>query len=320
MSNLDPYTSRRPSITFLSYNEKPSFSLGCAHELFTNNVANAANWYDTDVQLWTSCVGNNDGEKQRLFERDSVLISDAILPLCVDEQPLLDLITDLYHSGKRLIAFGTGIELLAKTGLLDGKTVATDPRYIDEQSEQYPTVNFNAEMLFSGEDNIYCAPSSVAALKLGIHLISLDFDQVTATKVAKILSVPSIQLKNPPKLTKSSNAKGIKRLLLAMEWAEKNLSKIDSLDQLANKAFMSRRSFDRQFRASFNQSPKEWLTAKRLSLAISYLEGGDLCIEEIAGFSGFGSAVNFRNNFRNNMGISPTEYRSTFSSQMVKSA
>lgn len=318
MSQIEIYHSKRPSITFLSYNEKPSFSLGCAHELFTNNIANIANWYDSDIQLWTACINENSTNKTRLLERDSVLISDAILPLCVEEQPLLDLIIDLYQSGKRLIAFGTGIDLLAKTGLLDGKTVATDPRYITDQQSRHQAVNFNSEMLFSGEDNIYCAPSSVAALKLGIHLISLDFDQVTATKVAKILSIPAMQLKNPPKLAKSCNAKSIKRLLLAMEWAENNLSKIDSLDQLANRAFMSRRSFDRQFRASFNQSPKEWLTAKRLTLAIRYLEGGELCIEEIAGASGFGSAVNFRNNFRNNMGISPTEYRSTFSTHLIE--
>ena len=83
-----------------------------------------------------------------------------------------------------------------------------------------------------------------------------------------------------------------------------------SFDQLAYRACMSRRSFDRQFRAVFDQSPKEWLTQKRLNLAIRYLEDSKLCIEEIADASGFGSAVNFRNNFRASLGISPTEYRS----------
>ena len=94
-----------------------------------------------------------------------------------------------------------------------------------------------------------------------------------------------------------------------MTWAEQNLDQIENLDQLAARTFMSRRNFDRQFRAVFQQSPKEWLTEKRISLAINYLKIGEMCIEDIAGAAGFSSAVNFRNNFKSYIGISPSEYR-----------
>ncbi|PAJ75927.1 hypothetical protein CJF42_02585 [Pseudoalteromonas sp. NBT06-2] len=99
------------------------------------------------------------------------------------------------------------------------------------------------------------------------------------------------------------------RLRKVLAWAEANLSSIKTIDQLAEKACLSRRSFDRQFRESVGKTPKDWLTEKRLQLAKSYLENSDLALDEIACVSGFGSYPNLRNSFSKSVGQSPNLYR-----------
>jgi AraC family transcriptional activator FtrA len=75
---------------------------------------------------------------------------------------------------------------------------------------------------------------------------------------------------------------------------------------------MSRRSFDRHFRAALGMSPKAWLTRQRLQLAQKYLESGAIHMDRIAAQTGFGNALNMRNSFRQLLGISPSQYRSQF--------
>lgn len=99
------------------------------------------------------------------------------------------------------------------------------------------------------------------------------------------------------------------RISLAVEWAKSNLSKIHTIDQMAEHAYLSRRSFDRQFRAFMGLSAKDWLTQHRLKLAKQYLSQSKLSISQIANLTGFGNSNNFRNNFVKLMGLSPSSFR-----------
>ena len=99
------------------------------------------------------------------------------------------------------------------------------------------------------------------------------------------------------------------RISLAVEWAKSNLNKIHSIDQMAEHAYLSRRSFDRQFRAYMGLSAKDWLTQCRLNLAMQYLSENKLSIGKIALLTGFGNSNNFRNNFVKLKGLSPSSFR-----------
>ncbi|SFC48826.1 helix-turn-helix domain-containing protein [Pseudoalteromonas denitrificans] len=166
--------------------------------------------------------------------------------------------------------------------------------------------------LFSAKKQILLLNSGLSVLEWAIEYVAEKKGLHIAQDMAERLSlcpnkVSLILKKNTSDLSKCSM-----RLKKVLVWAEANLTDIHSIDMLADRAFMSRRNFDRQFRAVYQQSPKEWLTQKRLSLAKTYLEDTELCIEEIAGVAGFANAINFRNNFRSCIGISPSTYRSNF--------
>ena len=97
-----------------------------------------------------------------------------------------------------------------------------------------------------------------------------------------------------------------------MDWVRNNLDKPISIQNMADHACLSRRSFDRKFRLIINMSPKNWLTRQRLYLAREYLESSQLSIEIIAEKAGFGTAMNMRHHFSKVLGISPQRYRSQF--------
>lgn len=119
--------------------------------------------------------------------------------------------------------------------------------------------------------------------------------------------------------TSSANANGLNsplakereqaRISLAVEWAKSNLNQIHTIDQMAEHAYLSRRSFDRQFRAFMGLSAKDWLTQRRLHLAKEYLSQSKLSIGQIANLTGFGNSNNFRNNFVKLVGLSPSSFR-----------
>ena len=75
---------------------------------------------------------------------------------------------------------------------------------------------------------------------------------------------------------------------------------------------MSRRAFDRKFRAAVGDSPMRWLLHQRVLHAQRLLEGTDLSVDAIARHVGLGAGVSLRPHFRRQVGTSPQAYRQAF--------
>jgi transcriptional regulator GlxA family with amidase domain len=88
-----------------------------------------------------------------------------------------------------------------------------------------------------------------------------------------------------------------------------HLDQCTSVDDLAQRAYMSRRQFTRQFRAEVGASPWQWLIGQRLTQALRMLEETDEQIEAISRRCGFPTALAFRTTFKQSVGTSPSVYR-----------
>ena len=67
-----------------------------------------------------------------------------------------------------------------------------------------------------------------------------------------------------------------------MSWVVAHLDADHSLDSLARRAFMSRRSFVRHFRRVTGSSPYDWVLAQRIARTQELLGQGSLTVEGIA--------------------------------------
>src|SRR5699024_6251519 len=85
-----------------------------------------------------------------------------------------------------------------------------------------------------------------------------------------------------------------------------------TVDDLARRARMSRRTFVRAFRDSTGTTPASWVTSRRLDEARRLLEQTDLPIERVAEAAGYSSAITFRQNFSRAFAPTPTSYRRRF--------
>jgi AraC-like DNA-binding protein len=97
----------------------------------------------------------------------------------------------------------------------------------------------------------------------------------------------------------------------AIEHAEKNLSTPPSVTELAEIAGMSRYQLDRRMRRVFGLATGQWLLKMRLDAARRMLQNSEVPIASISLQAGYADQSAFTRQFRQAIGLSPGEYRST---------
>ncbi len=84
---------------------------------------------------------------------------------------------------------------------------------------------------------------------------------------------------------------------------------------LAKMAGLSVRQFTRKFRSTFQATPRDYLMRMRILHACSLLRSTTIPVTEVALQSGFYDHSDFARQFRRQMGLSATEYRSSNTSE-----
>lgn len=84
-----------------------------------------------------------------------------------------------------------------------------------------------------------------------------------------------------------------------------------SITELSLLTHLSESSFKRKFKEVFKESPRKYLTRKKLERASEFLKSSTNRISDIAYDVGFDSVSTFNRNFTAHYGISPTDYRMT---------
>jgi AraC-like DNA-binding protein len=81
------------------------------------------------------------------------------------------------------------------------------------------------------------------------------------------------------------------------------------LDTMAGEAGYSRFHFARAFAAAYGETPRAYLTRRRIERAKTLLRTANLSVTEICFLVGFSSLGSFSSRFRELVGRSPSEYR-----------
>jgi len=213
----------------------------------------------------------------------------------------------------RIVSFCSAAFVLAHLGLLDGKSATTHWVLTDRLRERYPQINVDPDVLFVDEGRILTSAGAGAAVDLCLHLVRRDHGSQVANAVARRCVVPPWReggqaqfIERPvPETSGIGTAE-------AREWALRHLDRPLSIDELAGRARMSRRSFTRRFREETGQSPAQWLAVQRVELARQLLESSELTVDQIARRAGLGTGVSLRQHLRAVLGVSPSAYRRTF--------
>jgi len=215
--------------------------------------------------------------------------------------------------GVRKVALCTSAYVFAAAGLLDGRKVTTHWHQAERMRERFPALTVDPDVLFIDGGDILTSAGVAAAIDLCLHIIRTDHGSSVANAAARACVVPpsrdggQAQYIERPIPAPATTGTGPARA-----WALERLHEPLTLQDLADHAQTSVRTFTRQFRTETGQSPGQWLTRQRVDLARHLLEATDLPIDRVAERAGFGTATSMRQHLRASVGVSPQAYRRTF--------
>ena len=295
------------------------FELGYAVELFALPANRYDQWYET--QVITFAGGMQQGiagvelNVSRVVDLDPyqlVIIPAWSIQHSVLSEPLAEAITNHFFRGGRLLTFCTGAFLLAELGLLNGRQATTHWAYAENFRQRYPKVNYVEDVLYLYDGKIGCSAGSAAGIDLSLEVIRQDYGYRIANQVARRLVMSPHRSGGQSQFVETPILKTPNRFANAIDWAISHLAEKITVAQMAEQAVMSRRSFDRKFKAAFNLSPQQWLIRQRLGKTKELLENTELTIEQIAILVGFDNAMTMRHHFRKFYTLSPSQFRQQF--------
>ncbi|MBE6597621.1 MAG: helix-turn-helix transcriptional regulator [Ruminococcaceae bacterium] len=111
------------------------------------------------------------------------------------------------------------------------------------------------------------------------------------------------------KLNNTPYTKKDNRLLKAKEYLDVNFKEKSCLDGAADICQISRRRFNDVFRVYIGVTPNQYVTSKKIEHAKELLALGYLTVSDISELSGFSDIYYFSKIFKQQTGITPSQYR-----------
>ncbi|MGN7779351.1 helix-turn-helix domain-containing protein [Mycolicibacterium sp. 22603] len=227
---------------------------------------------------------------------------------------LLDAIRAADARGARLVSICSGAFALAAAGVLDGRTATTHWIYADLLAQRYPAIEVDPAPLYVDNGRVLTSAGCAAGLDLCLHIVRADHGVRVANDVARRLVISPHRAGGQAQYIETPVPEPAVdgRIAAGMAWALEHLDRPITLDELAERSSLSRRSYLRQFAKATGTTPIKWLIEQRIQASLALLESSDLGVEQIATRVGFESPVTFRHHFVRQMRTTPREYRGCF--------
>jgi len=221
-------------------------------------------------------------------------------------------ITRQYKQGAEIASLCTGAFLLAATGLLKGKKCATHWLAFDAFRMIYPDVEL-VKSIIHEERGISSSGGAYSFLNLILHLVEKYVSHEMAVQCSKIFEIEI----NRYSQASFSIFSGFKMheddaVMSAQQFIEKNYADRINVEDLANRALLSRRNFERRFKKATQYSPAEYIQYLKIEAARRQLETSRYHISEVMLAVGYNDTKAFRSTFKKITGLSPVEYRNRF--------
>ena len=298
-----------------------AFELGVICEVFGVNRSDDARLPNFDFALCTETPGTVrtpsgfdlvvEHDFSRLDEADLV----AVPAISRDEpmpEELLAALRRAVERGAQVMSVCTGAFTLGEAGLLDGRDCTTHWSHADDLAERFPEARVNPDVLYVDSDGVLTSAGTAAGIDASLYLIRREFGTDVANRLARRMVTPphrdggQRQFVDQPVPCESDT------LSDTLGWMLEHLAEDLTVEQLAEHAHLSPRTFARRFRAETGTTPLQWLTDQRILHARRLLEETAQPVETVADLVGFGSASVLRHHFSRRVGTTPLEYRKTF--------
>lgn len=249
--------------------------------------------------------------------RPDLVIIPAIIPdgnlSGNNNRQLLNWVVTQYKAGVEIASLCAGAFFLAATGLLNGKECSTHWRSEGDFITLYPDTILRTDKIMTDSNGIYTAGGALSSLNLILYFIEKFNGREVAVYCSKILEIDINRNSQAPFILFEGQKNHIdEEIKKAQEFIEKNIEAKLSVEDLANRFNISRRSFIRRFQKATNNSPLEYIQRVKIEAAKRMLEVGRMNVNEVMYSLGYLDLKAFRTIFRKVTGLSPIEYRNRY--------
>ncbi|HMO60785.1 MAG TPA: helix-turn-helix domain-containing protein [Ferruginibacter sp.] len=231
---------------------------------------------------------------------------------------MVEWIAQQYSYGAEVASICTGAFLLAATGILNGRKCSTHWAAQAAFRSMYPEVDLQADFLITDENGICTNGGAYSFLNLLFHLIEKYYSRPVALLCAKIFQI-DISRQCQAEFMIFSNQKLHNDDLVkeAQVYIESHVEEKIVVESLCKKFAIARRNFDRRFVRATGNSPLEYIQRTKIEAAKRSLEQSRKTINEIMYDCGYTDIKAFREVFKKNTGLTPTEYKEKYSKDAV---
>lgn len=225
-----------------------------------------------------------------------------------------------WEHGAVINATGSGVFLVAESGLLDQQAATTHWNYFDALVQDYPNINLKRQHFITSAGKLFCAASINAQTDLVLHHVHRFIGKSVSEHLSRHFSH---EVRQPyDRLSfdqEKENAHPDEVILQAQLWLQNNLNKPQiTVSPLAEYFGMSARNFNRRFRQATGITPLQYLQEQRYQEAKDLLKNSDLNIGEIAFRIGYLDVSYFTKQFKKRSGVTPKDWRNSVRAKLFE--
>jgi transcriptional regulator GlxA family with amidase domain len=217
---------------------------------------------------------------------------------------------------RRVTSVCSGVFLLATAGLVTGRRVTTHWSRADQLRREHPDVQVDCDPIFIRDGRVWTSAGVTAGMDLALALVEDDAGRAIAHTVARELVMflrrPGSQSQFSVPLWSAQPTSDPIRTVVSAIHADPGAE--HGLADLAGRAGLSPRHFQRKFTAEVGTPPAAYVERVRIEAAQRALAGSDDPVETVARRCGFGTAETLRRSFHRQVRVAPSEYRDRFRS------
>ncbi|MCB9208551.1 MAG: helix-turn-helix domain-containing protein [Ignavibacteriales bacterium] len=218
-----------------------------------------------------------------------------------------------HRGGAEIASLCVGAFLLASTGLLNGKQCSTHWLFANQFREMFPEVKFAEDKIITDQNGIYTSGGATSYWNLLLYLVEKYTSKEMAIMASKFFLLDidkSTQL--PFRIFKGQKEHKDGLILSAQNYIEENFTEKLTVDELAERFNLGRRTFERRFKKATTNTIIEYIQRVKVEAAKVELEKGRKTVSEIMYDVGYTDSKSFRDVFKKFAGMSPVDYRNRF--------
>ncbi len=232
-----------------------------------------------------------------------------------EDERFVQRVLRLKAKARRFASVCTGAFILAKAGILDGRSAVTHWDSCDRLRDRFVNVAVREDAIYVQDGDVWTSAGVTAGIDMSLAMVAEDMGRKPALDLARSLVVylvrPGGQSQFSGPLQRQFQVTST-RFEDLNAWITDNLSSDLSVEELAKHVSMSPRNFARLYKQHTGIPPAKAVESFRVEAACRLLEGSNVPLIEIARRCGFGDDERLRRALIRGRNIAPGAYRERF--------